>query len=224
MDLKNHWDESHKKHLEKMSPSTYSVDKEKLFPRNSLVCDLGGGDGTDSLHFLKHGHKVYIYDISNVGLEKAKKKAIENGLDNKLITNLLDLSFGSIPVEDNFFDVVYARLSIHYFLEGRTIEILKEIFRVLKTGGKAFLAVKSPEDKAEMEWLEKNNRKISEEVYSEDGMIKSRYTKKQYENFLKKAGISNFTVGDYVEFFGDQKVYLKSNNDKLQYIDIQINK
>jgi len=30
------------------------------------------------------------------------------------------------------------------------------------------LAVKSPEDVAEMEWLEKNTKKISEGVYSED--------------------------------------------------------
>jgi predicted metallo-beta-lactamase superfamily hydrolase len=88
----------------------------------------------------------------------------------------------------------------------------------------AFLAVKSPEDKEEMEWLEKNNEKISEGIYSENGMIKSRYTKNQYKKFLENAGIQNFSVGDYIEFFGDQKIFIKSNNDKLQYIDIQINK
>jgi len=222
--LQGRWDESHREHPDKRDPSKYSVDKEKMFPRNSLICDLGGGDGADSLYFLQQGHKVYLYDISDIGLEKARRKAKENNLEDKLITGLVDLSSDLIPANDNFFDVVYARLSLHYFLEERTIEILKDIFRVLKSGGKAFLAVKSPEDVAEMEWLEKNTKKISEGVYSEDGMIKSRYTKTQYEEFLREAGVSSFTVGDYVEFFGEQKIFLKSNNDKLQYIDIQINK
>jgi len=36
-------------------------------------------------------------------------------------------------------------------------------------------------------------------------MIKSRYTKTQYEEFLREAGVSSFTVGDYVEFFGRTK-------------------
>lgn len=224
MDLRTSWNQSHSKIPKDRKSSSYARDKEKLFSRNSLVCDLGGGDGTDSFYFIKKGHKVYLYDISDMALKKAEQKANELGVASKIKISQLDLTNDAIPAEDGFFNVVYARLSLHYFLETRTIEILKDINRVLKQGGKAFLAVKSPEDKAEMEWLAKNNKKISKGVYSENDFIKSRYTKDQYKTFLKKAGVSHFSITDYVEHFKGKKNIIKSKNNQLQYIDIEINK
>jgi ubiquinone/menaquinone biosynthesis C-methylase UbiE len=224
MNLKSHWDKSHEKHPERLEPSNYAVDKEKSFPRNSVVCDLGGGDGADSLHFLKNGHQVYLFDISDIGLEKAKSKVTEFGLKDKLTTSLVDLNSALIPSEDNFFDVLYARLSLHYFDQERTAEILKDVYRVLKQGGTAYIAVKSPEDKKEMEWLENNNQKIGDGLYSEDGLLKSRFSKDQYKNILGKVGIKNFKINDYEETFGDKKIYVKSGADKLQYLEIIINK
>ncbi len=41
---------------------------------------------------------------------------------------------------------------------------------------------------------------------------------------LEKAGIKNFEIGDYTELFGKQKVFVKSKADRLQYIEIIINK
>lgn len=222
--LKSHWDKSHEKHPERLEPSNYAVDKEKSFPRNSVVCDLGGGDGADSLHFIKSGHQVYLFDISDIALEKAKEKVDKFGLGDKIITLLVDLNSALIPSEDNFFDVLYARLSLHYFDQERTAEILKDVYRVLKPGGTAFIAVKSPKDKKEMEWLENNNQKIGDSLYIEDGLIKSRFSEDQYKTILGKAGINNFKINDYEEVFGDKKIYVKSGADKLQYLEIIINK
>jgi len=192
MNLKSHWDNSHEKHPERLESSAYAVDKEKSFPRNSVVCDLGGGDGADSLHFLKSGHKVYLFDISEVALEKATEKVAKFGLGDELVTSLVNLNSMLIPTEDNFFDVLYSRLSLHYFDKDRTTEILKDIYRVLKPGGIAFIAVKSPKDKKEMEWLENNNQKIGDGLYSEDGLLKSRFSEMQYKTILEKSGINNF--------------------------------
>jgi ubiquinone/menaquinone biosynthesis C-methylase UbiE len=222
--LKSHWDISHEKHPERLEPSNYAVDKEKFFPRNSIVCDLGGGDGADSLYFLKNGHKVYLFDISDIALDRAKEKVAKFGLGDKLMTSLVDLNSALIPSEDSFFDVLYARLSLHYFDQERTAEILKDVYRVLKSGGTAFIAVKSPKDEKEMKWLENNNQKIGNGIYSEDGLIKSRFSEDQYKTILGKAGIKNFKINDYEEIFGDKKVYVKSGADKLQYLEIVINK
>lgn len=82
----------------------------------------------------------------------------------------------------------------------------------------------SPEDKKEMEWLESNDEKIEEGIYSEGGLIKTRFTKEQYKLILAKAGIKNFEIGDYIEEFGKQKVFVKSKAEKLLYIEIIIKK
>ncbi len=223
-DTQIYWNKSYQKLPEGRLPSTYAKDKEKLFPRNSVVCDLGGGDGTDSFYFIEKGHNVYLYDVSDRALGKARDKAKDLGIENKLSVEQIDLDQDNIPVKDNFFDVVYARLSLHYFYPDRTAEILADIYRVLKKGGTAYLAVKSIEDKKEMEWLETNSQKIEEGIYSDGGHIKSRFTKEQFKTILEKAGIENYTIGEYAEFFGDKKIYLKSSADKLLYTEIVIKK
>lgn len=223
-DSKEHWNKSHLAHPKDREPSNYAIDKEKLFPRNSIVCDLGGGDGTDSLYFIGKGHKVYLFDVADLALKRAEEKAKEKGIENSLITKTIDLGKDKIPAEDNFFDILYSRLSLHYFYQDRMVEIFKDIFRVLKLNGTAYIAVKSPEDKKEMEWLESNNQKLEEGIYSENGLIKTRFAKEQYKEMLEKAGIRNFEIHNYTEKFGDQKIFVKSKADKLLYIEIIIKK
>lgn len=224
MELNEHWDRSYEKHPDKREPSNYAKDKEKYFPRNSKVCDLGGGDGSDSLYFLEQGHEVFCCDISSVALEKAERKVIDNGFVKNFSSSLVDLNKDNIPQPDNSFDVVYSRLSLHYFDQTRTVEILGDIQRVLKPGGIGFVAVKSPNDKNEMGYLEKNNEKISNGLYKEDAVLKSRFTKDQYKNILEDAGVVKYEINDYEEVFGEKKIYVKSGADKLLYLDIVIHK
>lgn len=223
-DSQKHWNKSHLGHPKDRQPSNYAKDKETSFPKNSIICDLGGGDGTDSIYFVEKGHQVYLCDIADQALKAAEEKAQSRRFENKLTTKILDLGKDGIPTDDSFFDIVYTRLSLHYFYPDRTAEILKDINRVLKLTGTAYIAIKSPDDKDEMKWLESNNEKLEEGIYSEDGLIKTRYTKDQYRNLLKKAGIKNFKIGDYTENFGDQKIFVKSKADKLMYIEIIIKK
>lgn len=223
-DLQKHWNKSHLGHPVDRLPSNYARDKEKYFPRNSVVCDLGGGDGVDSLYFIQKGHKVYLYDISDIGLEKAKARVAKENTENKLVVQQIDLSEDKIPVSDNFFNIVYSRLSIHYFYKDRLVEIFKDIYRVLKQGGIAFIVVKSPEDLNEMKWLNENTEKLQEGVYSEDGLIKTRFAKDEYRQMLELAGITNFEIKDYLEKFGAQKIFVKSKASELLYIEIVIRK
>jgi len=175
--FREHWNKQLAKQPDYDHPSNYAIDKEKLFPRNSKVCDLGGGYGTDSLYFAEKGHKVYLFDIADLSLEKAMAKTKERGLEKHLTTKFVDLDKEKIPADDDFFDIVYSRLSIHYFSRDRTIEVLREIYRVLKLRGTAYIVIKSPEDKDELTWLESHGKKIEEGMYEENGFIKTRYTK-----------------------------------------------
>lgn len=225
LDAKSHWDKSHKNHPIDRSPSNYCIDKEKSFPKNSIICDLGGGDGTDSIYFIKKGHIVFLYDISNLALKRADEKAGKEELKSKLKIAQTDLAVDKIPAQNNFFDILYSRLSLHYFLQERTIEILKEIYRVLKNNGTAYIVVKSPEDIKEMEFLKSTSKEQNEgEFIDNNGMVKTRFTKKQYEDMLEKAGIVDFEINKYTEYFGEQKIYVKSKADNLLYLELIIRK
>jgi ubiquinone/menaquinone biosynthesis C-methylase UbiE len=223
-ETQEHWNKSHLKHPKDRQPSDYAKDKEKYFPHGSVVCDLGGGDGTDSIYFLEKGYQVYLYDVADLALKRAEKRAELKGLENHLITKAINLENDAIPTEDNFFDVLYARLSLHYFYKDRVIEIFKDIYRVLKEKGTSYIVVKSPNDKNEMKWLESNSEKLGGGIYNENGLIKTRLTKDQYRAMLVNAGIADFKINDYIEKFGEQKIFVKSKAEELLYTEITIQK
>jgi len=224
-DSANHWNASCLRHPNDRDASNYAKDKEDLFPRNSVICDFGCSDGVDSLYFLKKGHNVHLFDVADLALKRAEENIKRyKEFENKFTTQVIDASEENIPIQDSFFDIFYARLSVHYFKPDRTIEVLKDIFRVLKKGGTAYIVVKSPKDKKELGWLKSQSKEISPGVYDKSGLIQTRYTKEQYKEFLKKAGIIDYEIGDYIENFTNQKTYVKSGAEKLLYIEIIIKK
>ncbi len=75
-----------------------------------------------------------------------------------------------------------------------TINILREIYGILNKGGKAFITVKSPRDRAEMKYLEETSERVGENVYKTGIQIKSRFTIEQWNTILQEAGIRRFTV------------------------------
>jgi len=82
-----------------------------LFPRNSVVLDLGGGTGSDAIYFSQKGHIVTVCDISDFALTQVAEKAESLGLHIKTVqSNLMD---GEIHFEDDSFEIVYSRLALH---------------------------------------------------------------------------------------------------------------
>lgn len=113
--LVNYWNKSSEKIPQDKDESPYAVDKEVLFPRHAIVCDLGGGMGADAIYFIQKGHRVTLLDISDSAIGRAKKVAIEDSFSDELQTCQVDLSEGEIPQADGEFDVVFSRLMLHYF-------------------------------------------------------------------------------------------------------------
>src|SRR4030067_1951228 len=111
--------------------SVYAEEKEKLFPRGSIVCDLGGGTGDDAIYFLRNEHKVIILDISLFALKVAQEKAKKNNLDGNLVTHQVDFGLHKLPLKANSCDVIYSRISLIYFPKNETVEIFKAIFESL---------------------------------------------------------------------------------------------
>ncbi len=220
--LQDKWNQSHSRIPNNKSESNYAIEKEKLFPRNSNVLDLGGGSGADAIYFSKHGHKVVLADISDFGLSWAKDKARIEGV--QLETAQLTLGEQPFPFPSEIFNVVYSRLALHYFLPDKTSEILNEIYRVLKPGGITYITVKSPKDKEEMDFLISNALQLAENVFEEDGDIKSRYTVEQLNELIEKAGIASFEIKEYVENLSGRIDVVKSGNSKFILNEIILKK
>ena len=119
-------DEYWKEHINKDLEEDLWIDDYKDYLSNGTCLDLGCGIGQFSKWFMEHGYEVFSTDISNIALEKVKE------FNNNVVN--VDMR-GKLPFEDNKFDVVFANLSIHYFSDSDTKNLINEIKRILKSNG-----------------------------------------------------------------------------------------
>jgi 2-polyprenyl-3-methyl-5-hydroxy-6-metoxy-1,4-benzoquinol methylase len=110
-----------------------------LPPTGAWVLDIGGGPGRYSIWLAEQGYKVTLADLSPELLAVAKEKAAEAGvdLDGIVEANATDLSrFG-----DGSFDAVLCMGPLYHLVEeSDRRSVVSELFRVLKPGGRAFVA------------------------------------------------------------------------------------
>ena len=141
---KKYWEESHRSQsydrsviktddwLERFDDIVMNTDKP--------ILDLGCGGGNDTLYLISKGKRVIPCDLSETAIENIKKNFPEIGE-----AHCFDMLDG-IPFEDGSFDVVIADLCLHYFLEKETMQILREIQRILLPGGHLIFRVNSVND------------------------------------------------------------------------------
>ncbi len=108
----------------------YAMFKELLpLKKNSIICDLGTGTGDSAFMLTKRGYNVTGVDLSLDMLKLAKKKHYKG----KFFP--ISGSAYTLPFKDETFDAITCSFGI------RNMHItelaLKEIFRVVKKGGKA---------------------------------------------------------------------------------------
>jgi len=92
--------------------------------KSNKLLDIGCGDGTISIHFLKLGFEVYGIDAAIKALEKAGQKEIK--------TKLGDFE-EKLPYKNDSFDVVFAGEVIEHIFDVKNF--LSEIHRILKKNG-----------------------------------------------------------------------------------------
>lgn len=99
------------------------------------LLEIGAGMGTDHAQFAKNGAIVTDVDLSSGHLALAKESFALRGLKG----NFVHQDAETLPFDDNTFDVVYSNGVIHH--TPNTQQVVDEIFRVLKPGGKAIIMV-----------------------------------------------------------------------------------
>ena len=108
----------------------------KNFDTSGLVAlEYGCGPGRNLVKFSNRFERVDGIDISDINIEKAKLNIESNNIPqpNLYVTTGDNLN----AIADNFYDVVFAVICFqHICVHEIRFNILKDIFRVLKPGGK----------------------------------------------------------------------------------------
>jgi ubiquinone/menaquinone biosynthesis C-methylase UbiE len=99
------------------------------------LLEIGGGMGTDLAQFAAHGADVTDVDLSSGHLGLAR----ENFAVRSLSGQFLQQDAESLVFDDNTFDVVYSNGVLHHTPDTR--QVVREIFRVLKPGGRVIVMV-----------------------------------------------------------------------------------
>lgn len=114
---------------------------EPLVPtsQNSLVLDAGGGSGVWAIPIARKGCKVVLLDISEKMLEVARKKIVEEGLQDCIEAKKADITKLDYP--DETFDLVLSEHTL--FLFEQPDEVVAELVRVLKKNAPIVLSVQN---------------------------------------------------------------------------------
>ena len=121
--------------IPKDSPDIKNISKLIRMNPTGSVLDISVGDGAHSEYFINQGYDVYGTDISPLAI-----KTIEDKYPKQ--TWVVHDTEKRFPFSDNKFDIIFARLAIHYFSKESLSNILEDIHRMLKPNGTFFMMVK----------------------------------------------------------------------------------
>ena len=112
--------------IERMASKISNLDKD------SKILDIGAGYGGAARYLAKkYGCQVVALNLSEVENERDRAMNKEQGLDH--LVTVEDGSFEDLPYPDYSFDVVWSQDAILH--SGNREQVIKEVARVLKSGG-----------------------------------------------------------------------------------------
>jgi len=171
--------------------------KKKTGITKGVCLDAGSGGGYLGLALAKITDLDFIFlDISANALEKAKLHIVEDGLQKRAKTLLADVH--SIPLADGSINLVISRGSIPFWKD--PAKALKEIYRVLAPGGKAYVGGGrgTPEVKAQIEAKRKElGMKLQDGPKPDKGHTDKgpgKFPQRNYEEILKEAGVTKYSI------------------------------
>ena len=99
------------------------------------VLEIGGGLGTDLAQFAAHGAVVTDVDLAAGHLRLAEENFRLRGLRGRFVHHDAE----ALPFDDKSFDLVYSNGVLHH--TPNTVAVVREIWRVLRPGGRAIVMV-----------------------------------------------------------------------------------
>lgn len=183
------WDSIYSQALQgevKSKPSGFVEEVEANLNPNSYVLELGCGLANDSMYLVSKGHRVTASDFS---VNVIQHDLRSYGQVPNIIFSWQDLA-QPFNYDSNSFDLVYARLSLHYFNHKVTKLIFSEISRVLRPDGRLAFMCKSTKDP-----LYGLGSKIEDNMFDLNGHIRHFFDKDYVETLLDK----KFIIDELIE-------------------------
>lgn len=194
-DEKKYWNTAFSDNPEYFDKSDFAEEVISYFPQDARVLDIGCGLGSDSQFFVRNGCSVVGIDFSEVAVEKNKKMFAD---EPQLSFMQVDIA-EPLPFSKAEFDVVYARLSLHYFTDAVTQKIISEISRVLIPNGLFCFECKSTKDLRYGQ-----GEKVAEDMFAYKGHTRHFFSEKYVRKLLKnKFEIVKMNEGDEYQYTRD---------------------
>ena len=167
---------------------------------NKPAIDLGCGSGNDTLYLLNKGKKVIPCDGSMNAILNIKKNFPE--VLDSVCFDMLD----EFPFPNDITDLIVADLLLHYFKREDTINILKEIKRLLVSNGHMLLRVNSIND---VNHGAGNGEEIEHHLYmTEDGRYKRFFDYKDIYDFFNLFDIKYIREETMKRYKLEKKTYV----------------
>ena len=150
--------------------------------RSGLALEVGPGPGYLGLEWLKltEGTTLKGLDISPDMIKMAEKNAQEYGFEDRV--EYVESDARNMPFADNTFDAVFTNGSLHEWSQPE--DILSEIHRVLKTGGRYSISDLRRDMNPIMKWLMKLMTKPKEIKPGLISSINAAYTVDEIKEIL----------------------------------------
>lgn len=144
--------------------------------------------------------EIVATTIDAAGAEYAKQRIEEMGLSVQIEVKIEDVS-QSLSYPDDYFDYIYARLVLHYLPKDALISALSELHRILRTGGKMFVVVRSVDCPEACDKAAKFDALTGLTTYTSGGKSHSRYfhSQESIKHYLSLAGLTIRHIHAYQE-------------------------
>ena len=180
---------------------------KKILGKTGKILDIGCGYGRFTILLAKQGYDIEGIDITPALIKKAKKDAKENNLK-------IDFKIGDmrdLPYKDNSFNNIICMWSVFIELSEKVdqLKAVKEMMRVLKSGGFALIEMPKPEKtikevidiKRDVSFKKGNKKNILHATISGiEAMPSYRHNKKTLTDLIKKTSAKKFKV--FIDEFG----------------------
>ena len=197
--VKNYFknDEYWKKRInEKLEMDMWIDEYIEYFNNKGKYLELGCGIGQYSKRLMEYGYEVTSTDISETALREVKKF-------NKN-TKIVDMT-ERLPFESETFDLVFASLSIHYFDDKTTKQLVSEIKRVLKNDG---IFIGSVNGKEALEVIKETAVKLEDNFYLNKDRYIRLFDKEEIKKYLSIFQVQLIDKRETIRFSHKKNYYV----------------
>lgn len=159
------------------------------------ILEVASGPGYTLIELARLGsYHLTAMDISSTFVEIGKANVKEAGLN----IDFLEGNVSRIPFEENHFDFIVNRAAFKNFRE--PVTALKEMYRVLNSGGKILIQDLRPDapareinkyiNRMKASFFQKLVQKIIFHLF----LTRAAHSREEFEQFLSQAAITNYSI------------------------------